>query len=211
MVRTLVLAGLLLPMAARAQHATAEWWPEVDVYWTPAEHQRTFLELSQSTEREGSKNEGTVGLYQDYLRLPRGYLRAGYRFTFSMRDASYRESRGVAEATLRVFGTSSWRLVNRSRTELRWVNGEYSYRLRDRLHLQHMPFSPSRRAWRPYVTAEAYYDSRYDTIARIGARAGTEFHIWRAADCDTYVAQQDNSRGTPRRAEALGVTLKLDY
>src|SRR5436305_745255 len=122
MIRTLVLAGLLMPVAAGAQHPTTEAWPEVDVYWTPAEHQRTFLELSKSTEREGSKNESTIGVYQDYLRLPLGYVRGGYRFTFSTRDASYRESRGVAEAAVRVFGTRALRLVNRTRTELRWVN-----------------------------------------------------------------------------------------
>jgi hypothetical protein len=98
----LLLGLMLVPLlasAAVAQQATNELWPELDVYWTPAKHQRTVLELSGSSEREAAKKEATVGLYQDYLQLPRGYLRAGYRFTFSTRDASYRESRIVGEAT----------------------------------------------------------------------------------------------------------------
>jgi hypothetical protein len=199
----------LLASAATAQSATTELWPELDVYWTPAQHQRTLLELSGSSEREAAKKEATIGLYQDYLSLPRGYLRAGYRFTFSTRDASYRESRIVTEATARVAGETSWRLVERTRAEFRWVNKEYSYRLRERLHLQHFSTSPSRWDPRPYATAEVYYDSRYNTIARIGGRVGVECRFWRASDVDIYLARQENSRGEPPRVNALGVTVKL--
>jgi hypothetical protein len=93
------------------------------VYWRPAERLRTFLQLAGSEEREGSKREATVGLYQDYLRLPRVFFRAGYVFIFSTRDASYRESRGVAEANVTVANWRRLRLVNRPRLEPRWANG----------------------------------------------------------------------------------------
>jgi hypothetical protein len=199
----------LLASAADAQSATTELWPELDVYWTPAKHQRTLLEMSGSSEREAAKKQATIGLYQDYLSLPRGYLRAGYRFTFSTRDASYRESRIVTEATARVVGDTTWRLVERTRAEFRWVNNEYSYRLRERLHLQRFPSSPSRWNPRPYATIEGYYDSRYNTISRVGGRVGVELRLWRASDTDFYVARQENSRGEPPRMNALGITVKL--
>ena len=195
--------------AARAQTATNEWWPELDVFWTPAAHQRTALELSGSSEREAAKKEATVGLYQDYLQLPRGYLRAGYRFTFSTADASYRESRLVTEATTRVAGASTWRLVERTRAEFRWVNGEYNWRLRERLHLQRFFASPMRFDPRPYGTFEAYYYSQYNSIARLAGRVGVEFRVWRASDLDLYLARQENSRGEPPRVNALGLTVKL--
>jgi hypothetical protein len=181
----------LFASAAGAQSATSELWPELDVYWTPAKHQRTLLELSSSSEREAAKKEATVGLYQDYLQLPRGYLRAGYRFTFSTRDASYRESRIVTEATARVAGATSWRLVERTRAEFRWVNKEYSYRLRERLHLQRFFASPVRFDPRPYGTVEAYYDSRYNAIARIAGRVGVEFRLWGARVIDVYLARPE--------------------
>jgi hypothetical protein len=207
------LPGLILALfaasAASAQQATNELWPELDVYWTPAKHQRTMLELSGSSEREAAKKEATAGLYQDYLQLPRGYLRAGYRFTFSTRDASYRESRIVGEATARVAGSTSWRFVERSRAELRWVNGDYSWRLRERLHLQRFFASPVRFDPRPYGTFEAYYDSRYDTISRLAGRAGVEVRLWPGSDIDVYLARQENSRGEPPRVNALGVTVKV--
>jgi hypothetical protein len=195
--------------AASAQQATNELWPELDVYWTPAQHQRTLLELSSSSEREGPKKQSTIGLYQDYLQLPRGYLRVGYRFTFSNRDASYRESRIVTEATQRVAGDSTWRLVERSRVEFRWVNSEYDWRLRERLHLQRFFASPLRFDPRPYGTFEAYYYSQYKTIARLAGRVGVEFRVWKASDIDLYLARQENSRGEPPRVNALGITVKL--
>lgn len=195
--------------AAGAQQATNEFWPELDVYWTPATHQRTMLELSGSSEREAAKKEATVGLYQDYLQLPRGYLRAGYRFTFSTRDASYRESRIVGEVTERVAGDSTWRLVERSRVEFRWVNSEYNWRLRERLHLQRFFAHPWRFDPRPYGTFEAYYYSQYNTIARLAGRVGVELRVWKASDIDLYLARQENSRGEPPRVNALGLTVKL--
>jgi len=194
---------------ARAQSPVNELWPELDVYWTPAKHQRTMLELSGSSEREAAKKEATVGLYQDYLQLPKGYLRAGYRFTLSTRDASYRESRLVGEVAQRVAGDSTWRLVGRSRVELRWVNGEYNWRLRERVHLQRFFASPIRFDPRPYGTFEAYYYSQYNSIARLAGRVGVEVRLWPSSDVDVYLARQENSRGEPARVNALGVTVKL--
>jgi hypothetical protein len=205
--------ALLVAVAGRAaaQGGTTEVWPELDVYWRPAERQRTFLELSASTEREGDKREATFGIYQDYLRLPRAYVRGGYRFTFSTGDASYRESRLVGELVLGGNLAPRARLVNRLRTELRWVNGEYSYRVRDRLHLQRTaPTRPRLKPW-PYGTIEAYYDSRYRSIARIGGRVGAEAHVRGPLSMDLYVARQDNFRSTPKYVNAFGVVARLEY
>jgi hypothetical protein len=207
------LLGLMLASCiangAGAQSPVNELWPELDVYWTPAKHQRTLLELSGSSEREAAKKQATVGLYQDYLQLPSGYLRAGYRFTFSTRDASYRESRIVTEVTERLSRSTTWRLVERSRAEFRWVNGDYSWRLRERLHLQRYFATPRRLDPRPYGTFEAYYYSQYNTIARLAGRAGMEMRLWPASDVDVYFARQENSRGEPARVNALGLTVKL--
>ena len=194
---------------AGAQSVTNELWPELDVYWTPAKHQRTMLELSSSSEREAAKKQATIGLYQDYLQLPSGYLRAGIRFTRSTNDASYQEARIVGEVVERVAGDSTWRLVERSRVEFRWVNSDFNWRLRERLHLQKFFASPIRFDPRPYGTFEAYYYSQYNTIARLAGRVGVEFRVWKASDIDLYLARQENSRGEPLRVNALGLTLKL--
>jgi len=209
--RSLLVVLFLCPLAVEAQ-ATQELWPELDVYYRPAEHQRTFLELSGSSEREGSKREATVGLYQDYLELPRAFFRVGYRYTFSTRDASYRESRGVLEEDITVGSLRRLRMIQRTRLELRWVNGEYSYRVRERLHLQRLSTATSGRQWAPYVTAEVYYDSRYRGFSRIAGRVGTDFSIRGPVKMDVYVARQNNLRGIqPSFVNALGIVTKLFY
>ena len=212
-VRLLIVAVLMTPTTGNllAQKPTNQFWPELDVYWTPAEHQRTFLEISASADQEGSKREDSIGLYQDYLFLPAGYFRGGLRYTKSAHDNSYQEIRGVGEATLKVWSRGLARLVNRSRVELRDVNGDWSYRIRDRLHLQRLPASPTGLALAPYMTFEAYYYSQFRTIQRLGGRVGSEAHVRGPAYIDLYIARQDNSRTEPRYINALGLTVKLTY
>lgn len=202
---------VLLPCSATAQATATEWWPELDVFYQPAKRQRTFLELSAQTEREGPKHQASAGLYQDYLWLPAGFARAGYRFTFSTRDASYRESRLVGELNLTLASSPAFRFVNRVRGELRWVNNEYSYRVRERVQIQRMSQAPRGFRPAPYVTFEAYYDSRFDTIERLAGRIGVEAQLGGPVSIDLYIARQDNSRGEPDAVNALGVTLKLSY
>lgn len=205
------LLCLGLGMTARAQKPTTELWPELDVYWQPARHQRTFLELSEAAEREGVKREASIGLYQDYVDLPLFYVRGGYRYTFSIRDASYRESRIVTEGTVAAYSTQLVRLLNRTRLEFRFVNGAYSYRVRDRVHFQRLSQASKGLRLAPYGTFEAYYDSRLTTIARIAGRLGTEARLRNRVGIDVYIARQNNSRAQPEYVNALGITTKLTF
>jgi hypothetical protein len=207
-----LVAAATMMMAARSLAAqSSEIWPELDVYWQPALHQRTFLELSSSSDRDSPTRNVTVGAYQDYVFLPLGYLRGGYRFSFSTHDASYRESRLVGEATLRVASWGKLRLVERSRGEWRWVNGQPSYRLRERLHLQRWTPNPRGLALAPYGTFEVYYDSRVQSISRLAGRVGSEARLWGPASIDLYIARQNNLRELPVYVNALGATVKLSF
>ena len=200
-----------IPSAALAQSTPTELWPELDVHWRTSPRFRTVLEVAMQTEREADKHEAYVGLYEDLLRLPAGYARVGFRYGFSTRDASFRESRAVGEFVFRPWATETLRLLNRTRGELRWVNDEYSYRVRDRLHLQRVPSDSSGRAWAPYGTFELYFDSRFDAIAKLGARVGTELRIVGPASIDLYVARQHDLRPSEQRVNVLGLTTKLSY
>lgn len=199
------------PCALSAQSVVTESWPELDIFMRPAVRQRTVLELSAVAERESAGRDAAVGLYQDYLNLPFGYLRGGYRYTFSTHDASYRESRIVAEGVASRSIWSRFRAFNRTRFEWRWINGDPSYRIRDRVQLQLDSTATRALRWRPYGTFEAYYDSRYNAISRLGARVGVETRFNRRLSADLYLARQENSRGSPPAVNAVGVTVKLDY
>ncbi len=208
---TLGATAALLAACATASGQSTEVWPELDVSWQPAAHQRTLFELAGANDRDSPKREATAGLYQDYVFLPNGYVRGGYRFSFSTRNASYRESRLVADATLRLVSWRTLRLVERTRGEWRWVNGEPSYRVRERLHLQRVASQPQGIALAPYGTFEAYYDSRFRSIARLAGRVGSEARLGGPASIDVYVARQDNAREAPAYVNALGLVLKLAY
>jgi len=104
-----------------------------------------------------------------------------------------------------------WRALNRTRLEWRWINGEPSYRVRDRVQLQLASRKTRGVEWLPYGTFEAYYDSRYSTISRLGARVGTDARLSRRLGADLYLARQENSRGSPPAVNAIGLVLKLNY
>jgi hypothetical protein len=117
----------------------------------------------------------------------------------------------VGEWVERVFSHGMARLVNRARFEMRWVNGDPSYRIRERIHLQRVPPNPRWPALAPYGTFEVYYDSRLGAISRLAGRVGTEARLFGPASIDVYVARQDNLRESPSYVNALGVTIKLVY
>jgi hypothetical protein len=94
---------------------------------------------------------------------------------------------------------------------MRWVNGEPSYRIRERLHFQRVPPKPRGLALAPYGTVEVYYDSRFGAISRLAGRVGTEARLVGPASVDVYVARQDNLRESPSYVNALGMTIKLVY
>jgi hypothetical protein len=207
------LLGLMLavPEVVFAQASTSEGWPELDVHWRTANDFRAVLELSLSTEREQNDHEATIGLFGDYLHLPGGYLRFGFRYTFSVADTSYREPRIVGDAVLRLYGSDRVRLLDRSRIELRWINGAYSYRVRERLHLQRLPRDTTGRALAPYGTFEVYYDSRFGSIPRVGSRVGAEARLSGRARIDVYVARQHDTQPARTDVNAFGVTTRLTY
>lgn len=209
--RTLCLSLLFAAATSLSAQTTNEWWPELNLFWRPAEHQRTFLQMSNDVEHEGPGPEATAGLFQDYLRLPSWFIRGGYRYTFSTHDNSYRESRIVIEGTSAPFLTSQASLELRGRVELRRVNGEDSYRIRQRLRFQHLYAHALHTAWLPYASYEAYFDSKYRTVDREDGRLGLEVRPPGRASIKAYYARQDNTRSKPRHINALGVTAEVTF
>lgn len=209
--RKLCVSLLLLFGTSLPAQTTNEWWPELNLFWRPAEHQRTFLQLSNDAEHEGPGPEATAGLFQDYLHLPGWFVRGGYRYTFSTRDNSYRESRILIEGTSAPYLTSQASLELRARVELRLVNGDDSYRIRERQRFQHLVAHALHAAWLPYASYEAYFDSKHRTVDRADGRLGLEVRPRGPASIEAYYARQDNTRSKPRHINALGVTAVITF
>ncbi len=200
------IAALGVALAAATAHAQqTQWRPELDFYYKWSNDTRTFLQIAGQAENGDLARDPLIGLFQDYLFVPDGYVRAGYRYNLR----SY-ESRPLIETMFRMFKAGPVRMLNRNRVEWRWVDGKYSYRVRDRVQLQRVP-PPHGLGLAPYAMFEAYYDSRYHTIARLAPRAGTTMRLTGSASVDLYYMRQDDLRGKPAYANIGGLIITFSY
>jgi len=223
-----VLAFLLAaPLAAQEGDTRWEWWPEVDAYVSLDEPLRLYLLATVARNRAEDVREGMLGAHVDVFLRPIGrpwllrtpdvvrhhYLtfRAGYRYAWDLDDSSqYQEHRGLLEVTFRYLPVARFVFINRSRLDLRDVNGEGSWRYRNRSRLERDLLLGSRVAT-PYVMAELYYDSRYDEWNRQRYFVGIEWPIGGSSVLDSYYCRQDDSRASVAHVNAVGLALNLYF
>jgi hypothetical protein len=212
---------------ARAQQdsdTVKQFWPEVDWYVPLNEKFRLFF-LATVTKNEETRDntEGQVGAHIDYHLNPKVSLRAGYRYGFSMGGSDpFKEHRIVVEQTLRQPLPLQVLLSDRNREDLRWVNGEFSARYRNRVTLER-EFKVLNRSVTPYGSAEVFYDSRFETWNRNRLIVGAQFALKRGAPLislihpkkqlvlDVYLARQNDSRSQPSRVKALGIAFNIYF
>ncbi|MCM3870388.1 MAG: DUF2490 domain-containing protein [Pyrinomonadaceae bacterium] len=212
---------------ARAQQDSAtvkQFWPEVDFYVPLNEKFRLFF-LATTTKAEETRDnlEGQVGAHIDYHLNKKVSLRSGYRYGFSLGGSDpFKEHRVVFEQTLRQPLPLEVLLSDRNREDLRWVNGVFSARYRNRVTLER-EFKVLNRQITPYGSAEVYYDSRFNTWNRNRLTVGSQFALKRGAPLislvvpkrqlvlDLYVVRQNDSRSQPNRVRALGVAFSIYF
>jgi hypothetical protein len=214
MMRRGVCAALLgmvaMPLGSiRAQTAGA-FWPQLDVYWSITPRYRLFALTWLLYQNPRSSSAVQYGLHLDDLGLFRnGIVRVGYRFIPTFKDPAHAESRGVLEAT--VHGRGATRFVNRVRSDLRYIDDDFSVRLRERARVEHDIRASGRVIFRPYATAEAFYDSRYGGLARMRYQAGSELHPTKNVGLDLMYERQDNYRASRTAVNAFGAKLVLTF
>ena len=213
-------------LSARAQgtETSSQFWPEVDVYVSLNEKFRLFF-LATTTKLEETREntEGWVGAHLDYHVRKNVSLRGGYRYGFSLGGSDpFKEHRIILEQTVRQPLPLEILLSDRNREDLRWVNGEFSARYRNRVTLER-EFKVLSRGVTPYSSFEAFYDSRFDTWNRNRIMAGVQLTLKRGAPLislvhpkkqfvlDVYVTRQNDSRSQPGRVKALGMAFNIYY
>ena len=199
-------------------------WPEVDVYVSLNEKFRLFfLALTTKAQETRDNTEGQVGAHLDYHVNSRITLRAGYRHGFSLGGSDpFKEHKIVLDQTLRQPLPLEVLLSDRNRQELRWVNGNFSVRYRNRVMLER-EFKVLNRQISPYGSAEVYYDTRFNTWNRNRLTVGTKIALKHGAPLislihpkkqfvlDLYLTRQNDSRTQPSRVRALGVAFRIYY
>jgi hypothetical protein len=229
--------------AAAVEQTVNEIWPEVDVFVKLDERWRLFILGAVARANETSSNsELTAGIHLDYFadRLPdwwlgvapgmerdwRLWFRVGYNRLVTVSQDRIGEDRLVLEATLR--SQPLWRglqLGNRSRFDLRDIEGDSSWRYRNRSRVE--------RTWTPaelfgsgvatrfvplgitaltsYTTYEFFWDSRESSWNRQTFQLGTEFELGSKRALEVYYSRQRQDRDARSSVTALGITLTLRY
>lgn len=210
--------------AQQDSDAAKQFWPEVDVYVPLNEKfQLFFLATTTKAEETRENTEGQIGIHIDYRPHKKVILRTGYRYGFSLGGSDpFKEHRIIFEQTLRQPLPLKVLLSDRNREDLRWVNGEFSARYRNRVTLER-EFKVLNRAITPYGSAEVFYDSRFNTWNRNRFAVGAQIALKRGAPLislihprkqfvlDVYLIRQNDSRSQPNHVNALGMAFSIYF
>ena len=217
---------------ARAQESVTrnEFWPEIDVYINVKPKVRLYLlgTISKSVEDGEIRNaqgfEAQIGAHVDYIPNDHIILRAGYRFGTSVGDADepYKEHRLLTEQTLRKLLPGELLLSDRNREDFRFVNGDFSFRYRNRVSIEREVDLFKGRTITPYVSAEIFYDTRTSAWNRNRFAFGFQQSLRRGplrkmllpkrqVILDLYFLRQNDSRSEIQHVNAVGAALAFYF
>lgn len=212
--------------SAQSDGATRkEFWPEIDVFIKLNAKFRIFLLGTVSRARENSSLlgeppfDGQVGAHLDYIANKHVSLRIGYRYDTSLNGADpSKEHRLLTEQTFRKMLPARLLLSDRNRQDFRWINGDYSFRYRNRVTLER-EFAIRERAITPYASGELFYDTRFNTWNRNRYAFGIQISLKRGLlnallperqiVLDIYFMRQNDSRSSTRHVNAIGLAWSI--
>jgi len=213
-----MMMGAACAGSAAAQETAKEVWPEIDVWVQLNPKVKLFFPISVSKSRQTEYSEGLIGARVDYRFNRYVSARTGYGYLWSISDRGaadqYQEHRPIAELSLHAYPGASIVLIDRSRADFRFINGDYSWRYRNRIRIERtFAFKrwPPTRTLNPYVMDELGYDSRYDSFNRNRLTAGVETQFTRTVMLDLNLVRQDDARSSVERLWAFGIALNLTY
>ena len=220
-------AALAQGSISTAQETRQEFWPEINVYKKLDQTFRLrFLASLTRAQETGKKTEGTLeidldigvkALIRQKLRnLPdhqRGKyvtLRAGYAYIPSFGDDADKEHRILLEGTGRYPLPLGILVSDRSRGDLRWINGDFSTRYRNRLRVER-DFEIGIVKFTPYMMGEGFYDFRKDLWSRTELQTGVEIPLGRRPVIEFYYLRQHNSHSQTENVNGYGIVFQLHF
>ena len=228
-VALLVLAAAATPARAEsdgeASGSKREYVPEFNGYFKLTEQARLFLLADVSRLSPEGVSNGEVGIHFDYTLLPilrprlRAaewererylWLRIGVRRLGDIdgRDDGFRENRLLLEATARFEVAGEAWLFHRLRWDLRDVDGKTSNRYRYRIGVEKEVAAPGGTLLVPYLTAEWFYDTRFDAWSRQRYQLGTEVVLDKSWRLEPYYAYEKDKYPSSERLNRFGLVLK---
>jgi hypothetical protein len=220
--RSLCAAWLFAASALPASAQTVQVWPEVDVFVRLNDKARLLL-VATTVNEDDQVTDGEFGVSFDVHRKPIRRppkllfqldesknqvltIRSSYRYMPSYSSGST-ENRGSLEATVRYPLTRRFGHVlisARNRIDFRVIDGEYSWRYRNRLSTEReLSVGPVR--VNPYSRFEVFYDSRFSAFSKTELMVGASFPLAKYCELEGYFDHQlDTGRSPNRTIQAVG-------
>lgn len=217
----LVWLAVLNGGAIRAQ--TAEALPEVDTYIKLNSTWRVSVQ-AKDTKEDAKPGQAEVGPSVEYyannflssLRDKNKHLDdskstvlvldGGYRYLFPSNSPA--ENRIRFDETLHLPGRGRWLFSDRSREDLDWSEGAFSWRYRNLFTIERDVKIRSYKLT-PYVAAEPYYESQYGKWSTTALYTGAILPCGRHVGFTPYYEHQNNTGGTSNK-QLNGIGLQLD-
>ena len=216
-------------LLAESPQTESEFWPELDGYIGINDHARIFLQYSATREKDlKDYAEGQVGGFLDiYMfrgarpelhghpdasRLHYLFFRAGYLYPRSPASGHSKASIDnipTLEATAQIGLPLGVVLSDRNRGDLRFENGSFTPRYRNRLRLDRT--FRARRPLTPYLETEWFYDCRYDAFDEVRYSGGAEWAATRFLVAEAYYTRQRDTKSSPDFVNALGVKIAFYF
>lgn len=216
-----------------AQDSSQEFWPEIDVWYKLTPSWRTSVLIPLSRNIETNYREGSFVLQLDYSwgkskhglfmrmfdddqasRIKNNMIRGGYLSGRSLGDEgeSFSENTAFGEFHYRIPYKGAFLVTHRLRTDFRWLGSEneFSQRLRYRLMIE-KELKAKKVSIVPYINAEAYYDSRFNTINRFRGIVGTSISWSKRFAIEGNFTYQYDSQSSVTNLYATNLILHLYF
>lgn len=236
--RAFLLAVLALVAGAGPAHTqdsvqtATQFWPELDVFARLTGDARLYFLVApvQGVEdgQRGDIADLQIGGFLEVGLMPFGPRRAARaRYDGDNRMKYFRLRTGVEYLSPPGDPKTEWRSVTelrprmplpadillelRDRLELRWIDGDFSWRNRVRLWAER-EFHLGPVTLVPYGSAEPYWDSRYDAWTRVRYQLGTVVPVarWLVPEVN-YTRDDDDVEGVESITHALNVIVTLYF
>jgi Protein of unknown function (DUF2490) len=221
-------AGLLLTGAPSvcAGQSEAQFLPELDVHYEFSPRARIFLQAKDDRDG-GDPEQATIGPSIMFYRKPLMKLNrllvfdldttksrpvvveTGYRVITAPDTAV--ENRLIEAVTFHYPLLDQVLISDRSRFDLDWQGGEFTWRFRNKLSLERA-FTIKSFHFSPYLAAEPFYESQYGKWASTDLYAGSAFPIGRHVELDGYYEHENDTGKSPNKQKNYaGLQLQLYF
>jgi hypothetical protein len=224
---TFALACFVLVLGLTGNAQTLLGLPEIDTY-VKLDPDLRFTFQVKETREGGDPTRAEIGPSLDFYIKPLVRLKGvtefdlddsksrfliltiGYRY-LPQAGGAPRTNRLEPVATVNFPMKGRFLLTDRSRADIDWQNGSFSWRYRNRFQVERAlrirSYHPA-----PYVSIEFFYESQYSKWSDTAVYAGCLFPIGKHVELDPYYEHQNNTGNSPnQQLDELGIILNLFF